>query len=315
MKWSRLANMPSPLSEPYAVINQSKIFVTGCVTSHGHNDAIYQVYCYNCCTNQWCVLPRLQHHFGVPHIVGGKLVIFGGRLSHNSHRTSKVSTFDQSTQSWISFYPDMTSVRSRPGVVTHLEYVIVAGGTVDDGKCVNDIEILNWVENYAWRIVTLRLPFPMFALTPTICNDNLCIVGYSNQDGSFRNVYMIPAGSIASPLNTGNFKSWNKLKRSSYHATALVPGLPSPVTVGGHCVVDKTHSVSITDICIYDEDADSWKQVDKLSSPRSDPAVVTVSNNAIVVIGGSVRQRDMTGTKCLSTVELGQAKLVNDTAV
>ena len=30
-------------------------------------------------------------------------------------------------------YPNLLSVRSKPGVVSHLEYVIVAGGGLDHG--------------------------------------------------------------------------------------------------------------------------------------------------------------------------------------
>ena len=191
----------------------------------------------------------------------------------------------------------------------------MAGGTVDDATCVTDIEILNWVENITWRIVPLRLPFPMYALTPIICDDNLYIVGFSNREGSFRNTYMIPAASIASPLDSGTAKSWQKLKSSECHDTATIPGLSVPVIVGGHRVVDQTPKISTADICVYNSATKSWEQVDKLSSPRSNPAIVSVGNNAVVVIGGSVRQKDLTGSVCLSTVELGQAQLINDTAV
>jgi len=53
----------------------------------------------------------------------------------------------------ISYYPDMISIRNRPEVVTHAEYVIVAGGGVDS-SCVlsaDDIEILHWPVNTEWK--------------------------------------------------------------------------------------------------------------------------------------------------------------------
>jgi len=68
------------------------------------------------------------HYFGIPHIIGGKLAIIGGRLSASTKRTNKVSTFDVDSQTWTSYYPNLLSVRSKPGVVSHLEHVIVAGG-------------------------------------------------------------------------------------------------------------------------------------------------------------------------------------------
>ena len=82
------------------------------------------------------------------HIIDGKLVIIGGRLSATRKRTNKVSTFDDGTQTWLSYYPDWLSVRSRPVVVSYKEYVIVAGGKSIDGHTTqDDIEVLNWIEN------------------------------------------------------------------------------------------------------------------------------------------------------------------------
>ena len=63
--------------------------------------------------------------------------------------TNKVSTFDEDSQTWTSYYPDLLSVRRRPGIVSHLEHVIVAGGgkptAEDDDTPViqGDIEIFN----------------------------------------------------------------------------------------------------------------------------------------------------------------------------
>ena len=72
-------------------------------------------------------LPPSGHYYAIPHIIGGKLVIIGGRLSATKKRTNKVSTFDKDSQTWTSYYPDLLSVRSKPGVVSHLEHVIVTG--------------------------------------------------------------------------------------------------------------------------------------------------------------------------------------------
>ena len=90
-------------------------------------DAKHRVYVYDINTEQWGQLPPSGHCYGIPHIIGGKLAIIGGRLSTTKKRTNKVSTFDEDRQTWTSYYPDLLSVRSKPGVVSHLEHVIVAG--------------------------------------------------------------------------------------------------------------------------------------------------------------------------------------------
>ena len=111
------------------------------------------MYVYDLNTDQWHQLPPSGHYYGVPHIICGKLTIIGGRLSSTDERTNNVSTFDDYSQSWKSYHPDLLKVRSGPGVVSHLHYVIVAGGSRGPDIATipqDDIEVLNWVENSHW---------------------------------------------------------------------------------------------------------------------------------------------------------------------
>ena len=75
------------------------------------DDAKHQVYVYNINTDQWGQLPPSGHYYGIPHIIGGRLAIIGGCLSATRKRTNKVSTFDEDSQTWSSYYPDLLSVR------------------------------------------------------------------------------------------------------------------------------------------------------------------------------------------------------------
>jgi len=43
----------------------------------------------------------------IPHIIGGKLTVIGGLLSATDSPTNKVSTFDETSQTWSSYYPDL----------------------------------------------------------------------------------------------------------------------------------------------------------------------------------------------------------------
>ena len=51
-------------------------------------------------TDQWGQLPPPGHYLGIPHIIGGKLVVIGERLFATKKRTNKVSTFDEVSQTW-----------------------------------------------------------------------------------------------------------------------------------------------------------------------------------------------------------------------
>ena len=130
IKWTQLADLPAPLYGAYVTVQDKKVFTV--VGDSPVEDAYHQVYVYDINTDQWGQLPPSGHYYGIPHIIDGKLVIIGGRLSATKKKTNKVSTFDEDSQTWTSYYPDLLSVRSRPGVVSHLEHVIVAGGGLDD---------------------------------------------------------------------------------------------------------------------------------------------------------------------------------------
>ena len=291
IKWTQLADLPIPLFDPYVAVQHHKIYVTG---DSSVDDALHQIYEYNINTNQWGQLPPSGHYLGIPHIIGGRLAIIGGRLSVTKKRTNKVSTFDEDSQTWTSYYPDLLSVRSRPGVVSHLEHVIVAGGARqkaedDDTPVVqDDIEVLNWIENSHWRKVSIKLPVPMYGFMPTISDDHLLIVGYFGADKLYYNsAYKIPVANITTSIEQQhNSNKWTALTTANHWDTALVPSSSPPVVVGGQ---DYTGTIPIADIKMYDNSNKSWKKIGSLSSARSCAAVAAVYNNAIVVIGGCTK--------------------------
>ena len=166
VKWTQLANLPAPKYDACVTVQDKKVYVAGGYSPVG--DAVHQVYVYDVNTDHWDQLPPSGHYSGVPHIIGGKLAIIGGGLSATDEVTNKVSTFDETSQTWTSYYPDLLSVRARPGVVTHLEHVIVAGRAkyVNNTMVVqDDTEVLNWMKNSHWQKVSINLPVPMADFT------------------------------------------------------------------------------------------------------------------------------------------------------
>ena len=231
IKWTQLADLPAPLYGAYAIVQHHKIYVTG---DSPVEDAIHQVYVYDINTDQWGQLPPSGHYYGIPHIIGGKLVIIGGRLSATKKRTANnVSTFDEDSQTWTSYFHDLLSVRSKPGVVSHLEHVIVAGGDKGENTTVRlgDIEVLNWIENSHWRKVSITLPVPMASFTPTITSDNhLLIEGYNYADSDvqcYSQVCKIPIATIIASIdqqhNRHTSTKFTELTAADHLFTAIVP--------------------------------------------------------------------------------------------
>ena len=306
IKWTQLADLPVPLYDAYVALQHHKIYVTG---SSPDEDAEHQTYVYDVNTDQWGQLPPSGHYYGIPHIIGGKLVIIGGRLYTTKNVTNKVSTFDEDSHIWTSYYPDLLSVRSKPGVVSHLDHVIVAGGGLDDYTDHDDIEVLNWIEDSYWRKVAIKLPVPMFGFTPTIHDDHLLIVGYAStlkQEFSYHNgAYKIPIASIIVSNDQQHSSDIPIKLTADYHwESTLIPNSTQPVVIGGQDTFGVT-----ADVKMYNNYYNSWKKIGSMSFARSLVAVAAVCDNAIIVIGGytsiSVRSSSLT------LVELGQAELLH----
>ncbi|XP_065908853.1 uncharacterized protein [Dysidea avara] len=316
IKWTQLANLPAPMYYAYVTVQDKKVYVAG--GNSPVDDAEHQVYVYDINTDQWDQLPPSGHYYGVIHIIGGKLAIIGGRLSATKMVTSKVSTFDETRQTWTSHYPDLLSARSRPGVVTHLEHVIVAGGVKDVNNTLvvqDDIEVLNWMEKSHWQKVSINLPVSMVFFTPIISDDHLVIVGYANADMRCdKSAYRIPVDDITRPVDQQQTSDtptkWITMTDATDWCTALVPSSSPPVVVGGQ---DQSGTSTIADIKMYDDSSKSWKNISSLSSARSTVAIAAVNNNAMIVIGGYTKVGSMANAKSssLTTVELGQAQLIH----
>ena len=325
LKWTRLADLPVPMHNACVAVQHHKIYVTG---SSPVENAEHLIHVYDINIDQWNQLPPSGHYYGIPHIIGGKLAVIGGRLSATKKMTNKVSTFDEVTQSWTSYYPDLLSVRNKPGVVSHLGYVIVVGGIgihprtkdIDSPEYIvqNDIEVLNWIEKSHWIKISINFPDRMWALTPIISDDHLVIVGYCGADmKTYKDAYKIPIANITASVdqnyNTDMPTKWTKLTAADHWCTALVPSSSPLVVVGGRSKITKG-SRPTSDIKMYDySNKSSWKKIGSLSSARSMVAVATVYDNAVVTIGGCTEGGTIENAKSssLTVVELGQAELLH----
>ena len=315
IKWTQLADLPAPLYDTCVAVQHHKIYVTG---NSPVEDAKHQVYVYNINTDQWGQLPPSGHYFGIPHNIGGRLAIIGGRLSATKKVTNMVSTFDEDSQTWSSYYPDLLSGRLAPGVISHLEHVIVAGGVghaFNTSVVQDDIEVFNWIENSHWRKVSIKLPVPMFSFTPTSFDSDLIIVGYWNKNFKIcSNAYKIPVTNITASVdqqhNIDTPTKWTELTVADHWTTALVPSSSPPVVVGGD---NTTGTISTADIKMYDNSNKAWKKIASLSSARSRVGVAAVYNNAIITIGGCTKSGTVANAKSssLTVVELGQAELLH----
>ena len=296
-KWKDCSPLPAPLWGATAVVLGDIIYVSGGDSSDG--SASYHVFAYHLLQDHWERLPALSHAHGVPVVVDGKLVIIGGKDTKHKRITNRVSTYNDSTQTWESLFPNLKEERYAPLAIVYKHYVIVGGGKYNYfffERLYDDIEVLDTRdEKLAWRKVPTRLPAKMWGPSATISKNQLWIVGYNNDNSGSLNIieqrtdetYWIQADDILSSQRT----IWTSLPRSSpYYSSTVVPNHYPVIMVGG----DTSDTRTVDAMLMFDSSSDSWNQVASLSGPpRGYTTVASLGDQqAIVVMGGCTETKN-----------------------
>ena len=191
-----------------------------------------------------------------------------------------------------------------------MDYVIVAGGILDDNTITDDIELLNCKQPSHWVIARMKLPEAMWRPSLTISDDALYIVGYGRASGNRTNAYKVLVDMVtssAAQLTSIQTDHWTKLPPADHAGTAIIPNSYSPTIIGGYDI----QYVSTDDIKVLDVPNNSWKKIASLTTARVSTAVVPINHDSILVIGGHTGGRDVKEAKAhsISTVEKGTVRL------
>ena len=302
IQWTQAADAPFPIYSATAVVHNYKVYVAGC--SGSDEDVHYKVFMYDIAKNQWSTLPDPKQSLAVHEIIGGLLTLVGGQDRNTDEVSKSLSSYDESSQNWMNYFPDMLIARSRCSVVKYGDYVIVAGGDTEE-ECVSTIEVMSIIEK-RWREVATRLPCPMWNMSTTICNNEMFIIGFAGDD-NMRHVssYKLSVNEI---INSTTARSWSTLQSPSRARTTVVPYFNQPLIVGGSDTI--FNAVADISMCIMG----SWILVDTLKTSRAYSIVAAVDDNAIIVIGGCQKAKNRTAClgSAMATVEIGQAVLRDD---
>ena len=296
-----------------AVLHKEKVYVAAGTTPHG--EAYHYIFSYNIKTDEWSRFPSNGHIQGTLQIINDQLTVIGGSVIATKKATNKVSTFDVITNDWKDGYPNLMKPRAKPGVVTHDVHVIVLGGTDDNDVHTDSIEVSNWSQPLQWVKSNIKLPDPMWRPSVTILHDQLYIVGYSTSRGRYSTACRLPINPIISSIYQSSISSqsvsWNLLPNAPHHETALLPRSYPPVIIGGHDVLH--NYVPTSDIAMYDAIKKTWKRVASLSTARSSVAIVPISHESVLIIGGTKGGKGIQANRasCVSTVEKGRVSVSN----
>ena len=253
-------------------------------------------------------MPQPDHRFGVLQMLDDKLTIFGGQDRVTYEVLNKVTTYDNDTNSWYTYYPDMLNKRFKPGVITYQNYVMVMGGWNSPNIIYDNIEVMNYNRELEWKVISVHLPVPMWAFKPTMSGNNITIVGYDGDRGRYTTHYQISVQEIITsfdqpPSADANSNEWKELSYPLHYNTTTIPYSDPPVIVGGDDIEDAVTS----DVTAYEKNKDLWRQVDKLTSNKKNLGVALLKNNTIIIVGGTTGGAGVEEYKAssLTTVEIG----------
>lgn len=305
MKWIRLSDLPQPVHSAYVVRLDNYLYVTG---GFGlERDVELCVFEFNLFLGNWNRLPDPKHKSGIPHVVCGKLVLFGGFDVATNKVTNQVSTYDKENNLWSAFYPDLKECRSFPAVVSHANHVIVAGGKNRD-EILNDFEVMHTLECQWRKLKQCCLPKRVFNFSATISNHWLYLVRTigSYPPSSSKQAFAIAMEAVMPSQDQESVKvenNWTRLSDVPHMNVTIVPDSFPPLLVGG----SDSQGNTVSDILLYDAAAKSWNKVDALSRSRANVAIATISSRAIIVIGGCTdsRTKDTCKSSAVNIVELG----------
>ena len=307
INWTKCADLPSEMYGASVTADDNKVYVMA--GSSPEVDTLYCVYQYDIRTDQWNQLPRPGHYWGVLHVICGRLVIIGGAVLDNDNPipTNKVLTYEKDYNCWVSYYPNLEKARCKPGIASHLNYVIALGGEGTDSDAVrDDIEVLNTSELSHWILTGALLPEAMWAPSLTISDKDLYIVGFSGIEWRYFTAYQIPVDAVMS--SNKEIITHTELPPAPFWHTSTVPHSKPPIIIGG---CDNCSDNITSDIYVLDTANKKWTQVTSLSTVRSSIGVTVINNDVILVVGGS------TDPSCIDTalahsskkVEMGRVKL------
>ena len=294
----KLPDLPIPTCYATAVKIDEHIYICGGCCDGIAMERQVQVYSIN--HHTWSTLPPSPQYRSQAASIKGQLVLIGGREPSFGTVTNLMSTWNG--QVWHQELPPMPAKRTRPGVTTYQNLVVVAGGWGEDGQTLlSSIAVLN-ITTLQWSSPEdFTLPRPMGGLRFTISTAHLYVVA-TDTGKTTNTVWQLPLTALENALTTeGDNVShhWTEIAPTPYYHSVLLQDTAHVVAVGGFDESDTPTS----DVLVYDPNNNMWTKVGQLGVPRALCAVVSLSSTSFIMCGGLTDPRDISNT-ILTSVEI-----------
>lgn len=300
IKWHDGAPAPVKLVPYGAIYHNGLVYVGG----HGAEiDTAYRLYVFDPVNNLWrSSIITSYCSFGMA-TLHNKLITVGGttrgKWFTRIKSTNKILVLDERTNHWKD-YSQMITTRSGASVVSHKEMLIITGGwCCHDSKILSSTEVLDSSTNQ-WFSCS-DLPQPHHFLQPVVVDNSLYLLGGGNQDGASPLVFVASLDTLSQhQLN------WRMIQDTTWCFPSVANVRNQLLVIGGRR--SKMDGLHTSNIYKLNKVTGAWEVISQLPQARGAASAVTISDDTIVVIGGTKmkqkkRQRKLTKTVWIGTVE------------
>ena len=242
-----------------------------------------EVCSYNVSSKKWSKLPECPYLFSSLAVIDGRLTAIGGckDIRNKDTYTNKLLSLPCYTE----VFPAMLTKRRSTTAVTSKEYLIVAGGTIDDDR-VNTVEVMD-TKALVWSTVA-SIPHPYYRASGTICGDQLYMLKGWDYDDKTKSVLTCSLTELLQSSSSSSSSSssiWHRVADApAYHSTcAAVNG--ELLAVGG-CDKDDNPSSAIHK---YNPTTNSWDLISNMPTARCRNFVAVLPTNEMMVVSGCIK--------------------------
>jgi len=290
---------------PHWMVRPSSVVVDGNV-AYFNPDGVYAVYSYDSEKEMWSTLPPCPHTCSSLAVVNGLLTAVGGLLtSYNQAYVSDQLLGLTHEGKWEKHFLPMPTKRYGTAVVCSEKSLIVAGGTGEDTRDLDTVDVMD-TDTLQWS-TACSLPFALRYASVTICQDRIYLLGHdtTNEPRS------VLACSVADLLQSSLGARLRKLTQQAvWHRVADLPVRSSScatlcgqlLAVGGSSETQRTGK-PCTAIHQYDPANYSWNIISHMCTARSHSLVAVLPGNKLMVVGGYTQDGDETDIVEIATLQ------------
>ena len=267
---------------PSAVVIGGKVYVGGGSANFMKSNIVMV---YDIKNNDWDTLPPYTFFWFSLASVKSQLVLVGGVHCTAKSRTAELGVWDENERKWEqNSFPPMPTKRSGPMVVTHNNWLVVAGGFSIESS-ISTVEILE-LSTEVWYTAP-QMPIPMCKMSSTTIGNMWYLIGGFCISSAMK-VLCVSLDDLISQT----------IVRSLEAATTESPWLLLPDTPLIKCVAFPTRGALIaiggSTLLMYKHSLKSWIPMGKMPDKQcSCTCCAVLPSGEVFLVSGDSRRVDI----------------------